>query len=114
MSKLMTLKQAEQIIESWDDTMQSYGLCMAEAGMSAVSMGYSGYDGTSEYAAENPRPNPATDPEYVEAIAVTQMHQGLRVSERSEFGEYGIVFPDDVVIPEFSLTPQSTRDEIPF
>jgi hypothetical protein len=114
MSKLMTLKQAEQVLEDWDANMESYEICKAEAGMGAVSMGWDGYDGMAVYSSFNPRPNPNDDPEYVEAMAVTKMFYDLRVSEISEFGEHGIVFPDDVVVPEFFPYGEPARDAIPF
>lgn len=114
MSKLMTLKQAERVVEDWDHAIESYHECKAEAGMGAVSLGYSGYDGMAEYTAYHQAPNPNNDPEYQEAMQVTQMHNGLRVFERPEFGEHGIVLPGDVVIPEFFPFGEPARDEIPF
>jgi hypothetical protein len=46
----MTHKQALEILQREDEGKQSYAECLAEAGMGAVSFGWSGYDGMTEYS----------------------------------------------------------------
>lgn len=52
----MTRAEARGIIEDYEMGLEAWHECRAEAGMGAVSMGFSGYDGMSEYATAHPMP----------------------------------------------------------
>lgn len=112
MSNLMTLKQAEQIQQEYDWALESWHECRAEAGMGAVSMGFDGHDGMTDYSNHNPAPQ--RDAEVNEADAVIAMFRDLIVRERSEYGRYGIIFADDAVVPEFYPFGVKDADPIPF
>lgn len=57
----MTVAEARQILEDFDHAEQAWHECRAEAGMGAVSMGWSGYDGMSVFGSYNPAPQPDAD-----------------------------------------------------
>jgi hypothetical protein len=107
MNRLMTRKQAEQILEDFDNACQSYAECEAEAGMGAVSMGFDGYNGMMEFRALSQPPQP--DAEVIEARAVFDMFAGLEVYERRG-GQRGAWLASHVVVPEF----RPPTDSIPF
>jgi hypothetical protein len=103
MHKLMTLSQADRILEDFEIACISYDECAAEAGMGAVSMGFDGYNGVAEFRMFN-RP-PAPDAEVIEAREVAAMFYGLRLYSADD------LFPSWVsTIPEF----MAPSDTIPF
>ena len=58
----MTYALALEILEDHEHALQARDECRAEAGMGAVSLGFSGYDGMAVWSANNPfEPDPRLD-----------------------------------------------------
>jgi hypothetical protein len=114
----MTLKIAAEIIEEDDQQQQAHHECMAEAGMGAVSLGLSGYDGMSEYSvitAEH-------EAEWAESSDGIQYFRRLYTAQQvaADFdalvvynkGEFGSAFFGATVVPEYY--PHADPNAIPF
>lgn len=110
----MTLKQAERIIEDFENACISYDECAGEAGMGAVSMGWDGNDGMAVYHATHSYPTEG--PREIEAFAVRAMFSDLEVRTDEDYGLFGVRFDADCIVPEFypvGHKPADT-DSIPF
>ena len=120
----MTHKRALEIAEREHEAEMSYGECLAEAGMGAVSFGWSGYDGMSEYraiAAERERQweedNPEKAARYYEEVSTAKQIV-------STFDNLVLYAEDDMAIlhylpriPEYRLDFRKDRvntSDVPF
>lgn len=120
----MTHKQALEILRHEDEGKQSHAECLAEAGMGAVSFGWSGYDGMIEYSAlaEQRRQdweadNPEEAARYYEEVTTAEQIA-------STFANLTLYSADEMAvlhylprIPEYRLDFRKDRvntDDIPF
>jgi hypothetical protein len=56
MNNALSYREALEVLEDDDRRLECNAECRAEAGMGAVSMGFSGYDGMTEWDMANPGP----------------------------------------------------------
>lgn len=122
----MTHKQALEILQHEDEGKQSYAECLAEAGMGAVSFGWSGYDGMTEYSVRAQERRQEWEDDHPEEAA--RYYEEISTAKQivSTFDNLTLYAKDEMAvlhylprIPEYRLDfrkdkPSINTDNIPF
>lgn len=121
----MTHKQALEILRLEDEGKQSHAECLAEAGMGAVSFGWSGYDGMIEYSLLTEQRRQEWEDDHPEEAA--RYYEEVTTAEQiaATFDSLTLYSADELTalhylprIPEYRLDFRkdrvNTTDNIPF
>lgn len=112
MTTTMSYREALDVLEGEEHRLESDAECRAEAGMGAVSLGYSGYDGVAEWVATHPGPDAAYFERLAEARAVVEAFP-VKVTWHSPYTQ-GYARQTGLVFGSTTRVAAPAEDDIPF